>query len=161
MKELILVRHAKSSWNYSVDDRNRPLTEQGINRIIKICNVSSDIFKNSEIIYSSPASRAISTAIIMMNLLNISYKKLEVVENLYSFDEKNVINFIKNIDDKFNKIVCVGHNPALTLLSDFLGNKKINNLPTSSWSKIEFKQSKWSKISNGNTTFGLPKKLLI
>ena len=35
MKELILLRHAKSSWDYNVEDRNRPLSEKGIDRIIK------------------------------------------------------------------------------------------------------------------------------
>ena len=71
MKELIFLRHAKSSWDNNLDDRNRPLSEKGVNRIVNISRVSKKIFTDSEIIYSSPAIRAISTGLIMMNTLKI------------------------------------------------------------------------------------------
>ena len=35
MKEIILLRHAKSSWEYDVEDRNRSLSQKGIDRITK------------------------------------------------------------------------------------------------------------------------------
>ncbi len=160
MKELILLRHAKSAWNNNLDDRNRPLSEKGINRIINISKVSKNIFKDSDIIYSSPAIRALSTAIIMMNVLNISFSNIQIKENLYSFSFENILNFIKSVEDRFNRIICVGHNPAFTQVVNFLGNKKIFNLPTSSWVKITFDQSEWSQVKSGLTTLGFPKKLL-
>ncbi len=36
MKQLLLLRHAKSSWEYSVEDYDRPLSEKGINDIDKV-----------------------------------------------------------------------------------------------------------------------------
>ena len=47
MKELIILRHSKSSWDYNVDDINRPLSESGIHKIEKIAEESNTIFKNT------------------------------------------------------------------------------------------------------------------
>ena len=59
MKELILLRHAKSSWDSNVEDRNRPLSQKGIDRIIKTSKKNKGIFKDTDYIFSSPANRAI------------------------------------------------------------------------------------------------------
>ena len=44
MKEIILLRHAKSSWEYDVEDRNRPLSQKGIDRITKTSKNSGGSF---------------------------------------------------------------------------------------------------------------------
>ena len=160
MKELIFLRHAKSSWDNNLDDRNRPLSEKGVNRIVNISRVSKKIFTDSEIIYSSPAIRAISTCLIMMNTLKINFSRIVIKENLYSFDFKNILDFIGSIDNKYKRVLFVGHNPALTECINLLGDKKIYNLPTSAWGKITFNQSNWINVKNGVTILGMPKKLL-
>ena len=66
MKELILLRHAKSSWEYSVSDFNRPLIEKGIKRIINVASVSALVFEKQEIFFSSPANRAIHTTTCLL-----------------------------------------------------------------------------------------------
>ena len=38
MLNLSLIRHAKSDWNYSIqDDMNRPISKKGVNKTKKIC----------------------------------------------------------------------------------------------------------------------------
>ena len=160
MKELILLRHAKSSWDNNLDDRNRPLTEKGVNRIINISKASSDFFLNIDIIYSSPAIRAISTAIITSTVLNINFSKMNVDENLYSFSSQNILRFIRSIDNKFNRVLCVGHNPAFTDVANLLGNKQLIHLPTAGWIKFKFNESNWKDLKNGESIFGLPNKIL-
>ena len=73
MKKLILLRHAKSSWESMVEDRNRGLTEKGIERIKRIADASSEIFKDFEVIYSSPANRALHTACILIHELQLPF----------------------------------------------------------------------------------------
>ena len=160
MKELILLRHAKSSWDNNLDDINRPLTEKGVNRIINISKASRDIFFDIDIIYSSPAIRAISTAIITSSVLNINFSKMNVDENLYSFSSQNILSFIRSIDNKFNRVLCVGHNPAFTQVANLLGNKKLIHLPTAGWIKFKFNQSNWKDLKNGESIFGLPNNIL-
>ena len=76
MKTITFLRHSKSSWEYDVSDINRPLNEFGINKIKKVSNLSRDTFGEFEIIFSSPANRAIHTCIILANSLEIDLKKI-------------------------------------------------------------------------------------
>ena len=160
MKELILLRHAKSSWNNNLDDRNRPLTEKGVNRIINISKASRNFFLDIDVVYSSPAIRAISTAIITSSVLKINFSKIKINENLYSFNSQNILSFIKSIDNKFNRVLCVGHNPAFTEVANLLGNKELIHLPTAGWVKFKLNESDWKDINNGESIFGLPKEIL-
>ena len=160
MKELILLRHAKSSWDNNLDDRNRPLTEKGVNRIINISNASRKYFLDIDVVYSSPAIRAISTAIITSSVLKINFSKIKINENLYSFNSQNILSFIKSIDNKFNRVLCVGHNPAFTEVANLLGNKELIHLPTAGWVKFKLNESDWKDINNGESIFGLPKEIL-
>ena len=66
MKELVILRHAKSNRKYLVDDIDRPLSPAGIERIKKISKKMLIFFKNTDMILSSPANRALHTAQLMM-----------------------------------------------------------------------------------------------
>ena len=160
MKELILLRHAKSSWDNNLDDINRPLTEKGVNRIINISKASRKFFLDIDVVYSSPAIRAISTAIITSSVLKINFSKMKINENLYSFNSQNILSFIKSIDNKFNRVLCVGHNPAFTEVANLLGNKELIHLPTAGWVKFKLNELDWKDINNGESIFGLPKEIL-
>ena len=115
MKKLILFRHAKSSWSLNVSDRDRPLTEKGIRRTEKISYVSKKIFLETDIVYSSPANRAIHTALIIINQLDLSFSNLHLKEDLYTFESSKLIKFIRDIPNSFSNVICVGHNPAFTM----------------------------------------------
>lgn len=147
MKELILLRHAKSSWDYNVEDRNRPLSNKGIERIIETSKNNHDIFKDPHHVFSSPANRALHTATIMMHESDITFNKLTVDEKLYSFNFEKIIQYVYNLDDKFSKVVLVGHNPAFTMAANHLGNLSLNNIRTACWVRIFFSESLWLEVS--------------
>ncbi len=160
MKKLILLRHAKSSWENNLNDKDRPLSEKGIAILNRVINSSKEIFSPSEVVFSSPANRALHTASIMIDITKISYEKLVINENLYTFNYIDILNFIKKIDNIYNQIVIVGHNPAFTSTANFF-SKNNNNyyMTTSSWIKIEFETNDWSKIDKGLSSFGSRKTL--
>tara|TARA_B100000575_G_C23096088_1_gene632204 strand:+ start:495 stop:989 length:495 start_codon:yes stop_codon:yes gene_type:complete len=160
MKKLILIRHAKSSWSHDVSDRDRPLTEKGIRKTEKISIASKKIFFNTEVFYSSPANRALHTALIIINQLNLSFSNLRVEKDLYTFESSKIIKFIRDIPNSFSKVICVGHNPAFTNLTNLLSDSNIEHLPTSSWAEITFSQSSWNNISKGVLKLGIPKIIL-
>ena len=76
MKKLILLRHAKSSWDLNVSDKDRPLTEKGINRIKMISAHSSNILSSADLIFTSPANRATHTSCIMISSLGLGFDKI-------------------------------------------------------------------------------------
>lgn len=152
MKNITLVRHGKSSWEFDVSDRERPLKKRGIND----AKLVSKHFKNNGIlpdfIFSSPANRALSTCRLFMKHLNISDEKLQIVENLYDFGGHQVIDFLKNLNEDYDNVMIFGHNHAFTSICNIFGDHYIDNLPTSGLVSIEFDVDRWNAINNGHTS---------
>jgi len=160
MKEIILIRHGKSSWEHDVIDRERPLKTRGINDIKLVANHFFNSNSVTEIIFSSPARRALSTCEIFMNTLNIAKEQVVVVEELYDFDGRNVIDFIKNLSNEYNEVMIFGHNHAFTSISNIFGDTFIDNLPTSGLVKLKFDINDWNDLKKGITEFIIiPKEL--
>ena len=146
MKTIIFLRHSKSSWDYNVSDIDRPLNEFGIEKIKKTANQSKDQFILTEKFFTSPANRAIHTCLILSRSLSISSSKIQICEDLYTFNYKDVFEFIKEINNNYSNITLVGHNPAYTEISNYFSENKILNLPTARWFSMKFNTDKWSDI---------------
>ena len=146
MKTITFLRHSKSSWDYILEDIDRPLNEVGIEKIKKVAESSKHHFINSDIIFSSTANRAIHTCLILTRQLSISNNKIRLSEDLYTFNHFEVFDFIKKIEDKYSQVVLVGHNPAYTEISNYFSENKILNLPTARWFSMKFDSNKWSDI---------------
>jgi phosphohistidine phosphatase len=145
------MRHAKSSWKYDVTDAERPLNKRGFN---DAALVSESLKKTSflpEIIFSSPAKRALSTCQIFIKTLKIDQKILHIEDELYDFGGQNVINFIHNIDNSYEKVMIFGHNHAFTSICNIFGNQFIDNLPTSGLVVINFDVTSWQNVKKGIT----------
>ena len=153
MKKLLLLRHAKSSWEYCVEDYNRPLSEKGINDINKVSLKNISFFKNFQMVLSSPANRALHTSTIFTRNVFVKFEKLRVIDELYTFDYNNVVDYVYKLDNAFSSVALVGHNPAFSHVAEYLSDKLPPVLKTSDWIMLEFKQKEWSKIKNGTFTY--------
>lgn len=151
MKNLILVRHAKSSWDYQVSDDKRPLSELGM----ADSQLVSQEFKyhsfQPDMIFSSHANRAITTCKIFMKNLKLSDNLLITSNKLYDFSGENVIDFIKSFDKQLNNVIIFGHNYAFTSISNRFGSVFIDNLPTCGLVWIQFDIDSWEDVENGTT----------
>lgn len=161
MKEVILVRHGKSSWDYQgVSDRDRPLSRRGIRDAGMVSNYLGQRIEVPELIYSSAANRALHTAMIFMRALQVDPKKVRISETLYSFSDDPIRSFIKNLSEDHNRVMIFGHNPAFTSISNTLGSKYIDNLPTSGVVQMKFEVPRWEQINKGLTEIVVFPKLL-
>ena len=151
MKTLILVRHGKSSWEYSVGDKDRPLLERGINDALLV----SDKFHEQSIkidwIFSSPANRALHTAMVFCRQMYFPLDKFRTTEWLYDFSGNEVLQFAKELDDDLETVMIFGHNHAFTYIANSLGNTYIENVPTSGLVQLEFDVEDWASIEKGAT----------
>ena len=82
-----------------------------------------------------------------------THENLRVVEELYSFNYKNIIDYVYKLDNKYSNVVLVGHNPAFSIAAERLSETKPPELKTSDWIMLEFKQDYWSKINLGSYTY--------
>lgn len=160
MKTVTFVRHGKSSWEYQVSDKDRPLKERGVNDAIFISDAFNKTNGSIDFIYSSPANRALHTSMIFTRTLEFDLAKFQVCDQLYDFSGNAVLHFLKGLDDSLNSVMIFGHNYAFTSLVNTLGDTYIENVPTSGLVQIEFDALKWHKIATGRTTLKLfPKDL--
>lgn len=115
MKTLYLVRHAKSDWNHDgLADIDRPLNARGY----RDANTMSRLLKEKKIvpslIISSPAIRAISTALIFSRNLGYNTSNLLIKPDLYDSTLKQYLNVIKQVDNHYQSIMLFGHNPVIS-----------------------------------------------
>ncbi|GAB6283655.1 MAG: histidine phosphatase family protein [Ignavibacterium sp.] len=147
MKELYLLRHAKSSWDDpSLDDIERPLNNRGKKDAPLISNILAKMKIEPELILSSPSRRTLSTAQIILEELNLSKKILLVDENIYLASANELLDLLKNLDNSLIRVMLVGHNPGLTDLSNFLSNQGIENIPTCGIVGLKAKINSWKAI---------------
>ncbi len=149
------MRHGKSSWEYGVSDKDRPLKERGINDAHLIAQKFKKEGVRIDFAYSSLGNRALHTAIIALRNLDHDFEKFRVTENLYDFSGESVQNHVKNLDDNLNTVMIFGHNHAFTSLANLWGNQYIDNVPTSGLVQIEFSGREWKSISKGKTILTL------
>ncbi|MFK7812581.1 MAG: histidine phosphatase family protein [Maribacter sp.] len=151
MKTLILVRHGKSSWEYSVGDKDRPLLERGINDASLVADKFHENGLNIDSIFSSPSNRALHTAMIFCRQMYFSLDNFRATECLYDFSGEEVLHFIKKLDNDFQTVMIFGHNHAFTHIANSLGNSYIENVPTSGLVQLEFDVDDWKSIEKANT----------
>ena len=161
MKELYIIRHAKSSWsNSQLRDFDRPLNDRGRAAAPEMGERLMKAGITPDVIISSPANRAITTAIIIAEKFE---KKIEIIEEseLYHASTFLLLQIVNRLPDKFEKVFLVGHNPGLTDFAGYLSNDQFGNLPTAAVVGIRFDIDSWSLIS-GSTgdcfLYDYPKK---
>lgn len=160
MKKLIIVRHAKSSWEHDVSDFDRSLSERGVKDAHRTSKYLKDKIEIPDVVFSSPANRALHTCMIFMRALDISVEKLRITDAMYDFGGDHVLELLRSIDNTYDCIAIFGHNYALTSLSNIFGDKTIDNLPTSGVVVIHFHTDNWAKIERGHTALIVfPKQL--
>lgn len=148
---LSLVRHAKSSWVFPIEDFQRPLAEIGIERALKLQKIIEVELVKADVIYSSPAVRAKETASILLKGLDFEYSKLKISHELYTFDCINLEKFVKNLDSSNTHVFLLGHNTAITDFVNKFGDRYIENVPTSGWVTLAFEAENWNQIHSGKT----------
>jgi phosphohistidine phosphatase len=147
MKTLHIVRHGKSSWDLpGVSDFDRPLLEKGISNSYTLAQRLCDKYGKTDLIITSPANRALHTAIILARVSKIDLKNIQINENLYDCETSTVIDIIEETNSDIKNLIIVGHNPSFTNLANLYLPDYIDNIPTSGIVTLRFNTKKWSII---------------
>ena len=137
-KTLYIARHAKSSWDdASLSDFERPLNKRGKRDAPFMTNLLKDKSIKPDLILSSPAQRAKTTAKHYHEALG---GELQYDERIYEASLMSLIYLLQETFEKVDTLMIVGHNPGLTALNDRLSNKSIFNIPTAAVVGIVFEE---------------------
>ncbi len=155
MKNLILVRHAKSSWEHNVIDHDRPLNERGFKDAGLVSNDLKNRSLGIDLVLSSDAMRAKTTANIFISNMGVNPEIVHLNHDLYDFSGTNLTEVIKTCDNSDNKLMIFGHNHAITAFVNTYGSSYIDNVPTSGVVAIEFDIDNWKNLNKGKTIWTL------
>ncbi|HRG02482.1 MAG TPA: histidine phosphatase family protein [Bacteroidia bacterium] len=151
MKNLIVIRHAKSSWDAPLKDIDRPLDNRGIKDAHRIALRAVKHLPKTFLMFSSTAKRASETAIIFAQNFLYPIENIVFKEELYTFDENNLERIVKSLNNKYDNVILFGHNEAITNFVNKFGNIFIENVPTSGFVSLKFDSDNWQFIDRGRT----------
>lgn len=130
MKTLYLVRHAKSDHDGNLTDIDRPLNMRGYRDAYSMSNLMKEKQLLPGLIISSPAIRAISTALIFCRTFKFEPNDILLYNNLYETGIQEYADIITRSDDQYKSIMLFAHNPTLTELANTLTIPFTENIPT-------------------------------
>lgn len=150
MKNLIIIRHAKSSWDDpAMADKDRPLNKRGkrdapfMGSVLKFRDLPPDH------IVTSTAKRALKTAQIIAEAVGHDPAEIEARDSVYLADVPTLVSLVQGLDDDWERVYLFGHNPDLTELANRLAGESIANIPTCGMASIEFEVDSWGHIMAG------------
>lgn len=151
MKNLILIRHGKSSWNSpSLSDHDRPINDRGRSDAPRIGAALSQRGIVPDVILSSTAVRAFSTAKIIASELEFSEEGIVTDADIYLASPSTLIRVAQQIDESAETALIFGHNPGMHEVAiELSGGEYIEHFPTLSVARLELNVDYWGEISPG------------
>ena len=147
MRTLTLIRHAKSSWkDNTLSDFDRPLNKRGEKAAPMMGRLLHDMGVSFELIVSSPAVRAISTAHLIARQLDYPDDAVLEYPQLYEANTDRLLEVVHQLPDKKLHVALVGHNPGLTDFCNYLCDEGIDNLPTCAVASVRFDTDTWQAV---------------
>lgn len=152
MKTLLIVRHAKSSWDSAdISDIDRPLNDRGkrdapamAQRLIK-AGVGIDRF------VSSPAKRARQTAEHFAHAYGKKEKAIRQIPELYHASVPTFQQVVGDLDNSDDAVAIFSHNPGITAFVNTLTDEiRVDNMPTCAVFAVKSDAENWAAfLSSG------------
>jgi len=154
-KTLLIIRHAKSSWDISsLTDFERPLNDRGkkdapvMAQRLKERNILVDAF------VSSPAKRAKKTAEFFVEAYGKDKEDIIFISKLYHAATDVFFEVTEDLDDAFNTVAVFSHNPGITEFVNLLTNDvKLDNMPTCGIFAVRIKEPSWKSFKKATKEF--------
>jgi phosphohistidine phosphatase len=149
MKSIIIIRHAKSSWDQpGVDDFDRPLNERGKEDAPKMAKRLLERDIHIDAFISSSAKRARKTASIFIKELGGQKDDVILVPELYLAGPEAFYNAIAQAPDSASTIALFAHNPGITEFANELTDVRIDDMPTCAIFAIKADIQDWSAFKD-------------
>lgn len=147
VKQLCLIRHAKSSWYHpSSEDINRPLVTEGEEEAKNLGLKLKSYNFLPQLILTSNAVRAMETSKIIAKELIYDTENIIVDKTIYEAEVEDLLAVVQMIPERISKAILIGHNPAITWFANYLANDHLVNLPTCGFYIVEFATDDWQEI---------------
>jgi phosphohistidine phosphatase len=164
MKTLLLIRHAKSSWDDpGLSDYERPLNERGKKDIPVMADRLYERGIRIDAFVTSPARRARKTAEQFAKRYKKEKDELLLKTELYMAGDEAFYSVVEKLDERYDCVAIFSHNPGLTDFANSLTDVKIDNIPTCGIFAVSADAKKWSRFREAKKNllfFDYPKALV-
>ena len=161
LKILHIHRHAKSDWKTSdLRDFDRALNNRGQRDIVFMADLFASKSPKIDLIMTSTASRAMTTAFAFAESLNIKEGDIDEHNDLYLAPLTELSKKVNNIDNEHEDVIIFGHNPGLSELVEYYTHESIE-MPTCARAEVHFDVDDWQAVGSGTgrlVEFDYPKK---
>jgi phosphohistidine phosphatase len=158
MKRVFIVRHAKAvPYGYD-DDFTRDLTDRGVNDAQRIGSELNRMGILPHAMISSPANRAIQTALLFAENMGFNKKEIVEMEDIYhGLTTSGFLGLIQKLPDSAHTVFFFGHNPSFHYFVNNLLDYFHDDMPTCSTVAIDFNVDSWKKVEarSGKKAFQL------
>jgi phosphohistidine phosphatase len=166
LKRLLLIRHAKSSWDDpALADRERPIAPRGRKASERVAEHLTGSDAKLDLILCSSARRARET----LDLLLPAFGDAEVLveDGLYGASVPDLIERLQHVTDDVGSLAVIGHNPGIQDLTIELARdgphveRALKKFPTAAVAVLEF-DTPWAELASGGArlvSFTVPKDL--
>ena len=151
MRILTLVRHAKSSRDYpELSDFERPLNPRGRKDAPLIAARLRKADIKPDLLVSSPATRAIATARLFAEELNLHLDEIVLNPHIYEASAWTLMHIVRSLPPEAQDVMLFGHNPGISNFAHDLAKCEFAELPTCAVVRIELPAKVWSLIQPGS-----------
>jgi phosphohistidine phosphatase len=148
LRNICFVRHAKSSWVHpQLEDIERPLSKRGERDAPYMASKMVELQITPDLIITSPAIRARTTARIFADAANLDSSRFIVNDMLYGADVTGIVKMVQEVDDSINSVFVFGHNPTMTIVANCFAGVDIDNVPTCGVLQAKTMVSSWKDWS--------------
>ena len=146
MKTLLVLRHAKSSWNYpNLSDYDRPLNARGKRAAPRMGEHLREQRLIPDRILTSSAKRARKTANKVAKACSYT-GKVKKLDAFYDSVAGVYYETLQGLPDKHQRVMVVGHNPTMEQLVYSLTGQ-FRQMPTAALAHIELPIQNWEALS--------------
>jgi phosphohistidine phosphatase len=154
MKTLLVIRHAKSSWdNINSPDIDRPLNDRGKKDAPAMARRVVKAGIHVDRLISSPARRARHTAELFAREFNVKESDILLLTELYHAQPAAFFQVIAGLDDEDKTVALFSHNPGITAFVNTLTTVRLDNMPTCAVFAIKSEAPAWNEFFSGDREF--------
>ena len=161
MKQLLVIRHAKSSWSLiGQDDFDRPLNDRGLRDAPAMAQKLLDKKVSIDTFISSTANRAFTTATCFAKAYGVNAESINGLKQLYHAYPPVFYEVISKLDDAIITAAVFAHNPGITMFVNELTTSRIDTMPTCGIFAIKAEINNWKDFKVAKKTlwfFDYPK----
>ena len=111
-RQLIVMRHAKSSWaDASMGDHERPLNDRGCRDAPRIARRLAELDWVPQFVLSSDARRTTQTSKLMLAVWDEGIEA-SYVDRLYLAGSRELADELVTLSDEVESLLVMGHNPG-------------------------------------------------